>query len=193
MRSTLARFVVVFFIVYASLFGGIAEHIPIMKLIHQGGVTILLVVWLAHRWRTRRPFPSTPFDWPVWLAGVGWLAAAIASRDPRVSLEFTWPIFVHILLIYLFVDLMGCWKPGARTPRLLATSLTRPAEILQLYLRRLWIEELFAHLIGQSFNRESSHLRTFWYLSRLTLSVAWLRLRRTKPTASLGVSVRMVS
>jgi putative inorganic carbon (HCO3(-)) transporter len=96
----------ILFVVYASLVGGIAEHIPLMKIVHQVGVTALLGAWLAHLWRSRHPFPPTPFDWPLWLAGVGWLAAAIASRDPRVSLEFTWPIFVHILLLYLFVALM---------------------------------------------------------------------------------------
>ena len=100
------RLLTILFIVYASLVVGIAEHIPIMKIVHQVGVTVLLGLWLALLWRRRRPFPATPFDWPLWLAGVGWLVAAVASRDPRVSLEFTWPIFVHILLLYLFVDLM---------------------------------------------------------------------------------------
>lgn len=100
------RLLTILFIVYASLVGGIAEHIPLMKIIHQVGVTILLGVWLVHLWRKRRPFPATALDWPLWLAGIGWLVAAIASPDPRVSLEFTWPIIVHILLLYLFVDLM---------------------------------------------------------------------------------------
>ncbi len=36
------------------------------------------------------------------------------------------------------------------------------------------IEELFAHLKGQGFDLESSHLRTFLHLSRLTLAVALL-------------------
>lgn len=70
--------------------------------------------------------------------------------------------------------LMACWQRGERTPWLLATNLTRPAAILQLYHRRMWIEELFAHLKGQGFDLESSHLRTFWHLSRLTLAVALL-------------------
>ena len=36
------------------------------------------------------------------------------------------------------------------------------------------IEGLFAHLKGQGFDLESSHLRTFLHLSRLTLAVALL-------------------
>jgi len=70
--------------------------------------------------------------------------------------------------------LMACWKRGERTPWLLATNLTRPAAILRLYSRRMWIEELFVHLKGQGFDLESSHLRTFLHLSRLTLAVALL-------------------
>lgn len=70
--------------------------------------------------------------------------------------------------------LFACWKRGERTPWLLATNLTRPSAILRLYTRRMWIEELFAHLKGQGFDLESSHLRTFLHLSRLTLAVALL-------------------
>src|SRR5712692_1197191 len=70
--------------------------------------------------------------------------------------------------------LFACWKRGERTPGLLATNLTRPTAIVRLYARRMWIEELFAHLIGQGFDLESSHLRSFLHLSRLTLAVALL-------------------
>ena len=38
----------------------------------------------------------------------------------------------------------------------------------------MWIEEIFAHLKGQGLDLESSHLRTFLHLSRLTLAVALL-------------------
>ena len=70
--------------------------------------------------------------------------------------------------------LFACWKRGEHTPWLLATNLTRPSAIMRLYARRMWIEELFAHLKGQGFDLESSHLRTFLHLSRLTLAVALL-------------------
>jgi hypothetical protein len=37
-----------------------------------------------------------------------------------------------------------------------------------------WIEELFGDLKGRGFDLESSHLRSFLHLSRLTLAVALL-------------------
>ena len=88
---------------------------------------------------------------------------------------FHWFGFVQLTASHAqATHLMACWKRRERTPWLLATNLTRPAAILRLYARRLWIEELFAHLKGQGFDLESSHLRTFLHLSRLTLAVALL-------------------
>jgi hypothetical protein len=93
---------------------------------------------------------------------------------PRAG-TFHWFGFVQLTASHTqATHLMACWKRGERTPWLLATNLTRPAAILRLYSRRMWIEELFAHLKGQGFDLESSHLRRFLHLSRLTLAVALL-------------------
>jgi hypothetical protein len=96
------------------------------------------------------------------------------ERLPQAG-TFHWFGFVHLTASHAqATHLMAFWKRGERTPWLLATNLTHPPAILRLYSRRLWIEELFAHLKGQGFDLESSHLRRFLHLSRLTLAVALL-------------------
>jgi O-antigen ligase len=100
------RFLIILGVVYASLFGGVVEHIPFMSIIVQVGTTLVLVVWLLILGRDQRPFPATPFDGPLLALGLVWTASALVSRDPRVSLVFTWRIWVHILFFYVLVDLM---------------------------------------------------------------------------------------
>ena len=70
--------------------------------------------------------------------------------------------------------LMLCWMRGDKRPWLLATNLPHPPAVLRLYARRMWIEELFGDLKGHGFDLESSHLRSFLHLSRVTLAVALL-------------------
>lgn len=60
---------------------------------------------------------------------------------------------------------------GQTTPWLLATNLDSPNAILRLYRRRMWIEEMFGDLKRHGFDLESSHLRSFRRLNRLTLAV----------------------
>jgi len=69
------------------------------------------------------------------------------------------------------------WAHGEKKPWLLATNLTNPPAILRLYTRRMWIEELFGDLKGHGFDLESSHLRSFLRLNRLTLAVVLLYVR----------------
>ena len=88
---------------------------------------------------------------------------------------FQWFGFVQLTAAHAQIThLFACWKRGEREPWLLATNLTRPSEILRLYNRRMWIEQLFSQLKGHGFDLESSHLRRFLHLSRLTLAVALL-------------------
>jgi len=69
---------------------------------------------------------------------------------------------------------MLCWLRGEKRAWLLATNLTHPPAVLRLYARRMAIEQLFGDLKGHGFDLESSHLRSFRHLSRLTLAVALL-------------------
>jgi len=72
------------------------------------------------------------------------------------------------------VNLLAHWKPGEKEPWLLATNLLTPRAALVVYRRRMWIEEMFGDFKKHGFDLESSHLRHFLRLSRLTLAVALL-------------------
>ena len=71
-------------------------------------------------------------------------------------------------------NLLAHWKKGEKEPWLLATSLPTRRETLSAYRRRMWIEEMFGDMKGNGFDLESTHLRHFLRLSRLTLAVALL-------------------
>jgi hypothetical protein len=71
-------------------------------------------------------------------------------------------------------NFLAYWKPGEKDPWLLATNLTGPQATRQAYARRMWIEETFGDLKSNGFDLESTHLRHFLRLSRLTLAVVLL-------------------
>jgi hypothetical protein len=75
-------------------------------------------------------------------------------------------------------NLLAYWRVGEAEPWLLATNLPTQRATLQAYARRMWIEELFGDLKKHGFDLESTRLRHFLRLSRLTLAVvllyAWL-------------------
>lgn len=72
------------------------------------------------------------------------------------------------------VNLLAYWKEGEKEPWLLATNLTSLRAAIKAYRRRMWIEEMFGDWKGNGFDIESTHLRHFLRLSRLTLAVALL-------------------
>ena len=71
-------------------------------------------------------------------------------------------------------NLLAHWKRGEKEPWLLATNLPSRQEALAAYHRRMWIEEMFGDMKGHGFDLESTHLRHFLRLSRLTLAVVLL-------------------
>jgi hypothetical protein len=78
--------------------------------------------------------------------------------------------FQHAYPVHLFAH----WQKGEKEPWLLATNLPSRQKTLSAYRRRMWIEEMFGDLKGHGFDLESTHLRHFLRLSRLTLVVALL-------------------
>lgn len=98
------------------------------------------------------------------------LGELIERREEKVWLEGALLSHLHAhrtnLLLY--------WRRGEAEPWLLATNLPSCREALLAYERRMWIEEMFADFKGHGFDLESTHLRRFGRLSRLTLAVAML-------------------
>lgn len=74
------------------------------------------------------------------------------------------------------VNFLAHWQVGEKQPWLLATNLPSQRLTLTAYRRRMWIEEMFADFKRHGFDLESTHLRHFLRLSRLTLCVALLYL-----------------
>lgn len=72
------------------------------------------------------------------------------------------------------VNLLAHWKSGEKEPWCLATNLPDCQIALAYYARRMWIEEMFGDFKNHGFDLESTMLRHFLRLSRLTLAVALL-------------------
>lgn len=72
------------------------------------------------------------------------------------------------------VNFLAYWKPGEKDPWLLATNLSCSQATRRAYSRRMWIEETFGDMKSNGFDLESTHLRHFLRLSRLTLAVVLL-------------------
>jgi len=71
-------------------------------------------------------------------------------------------------------NLLVHWQLGEEEPWCLATNLPDRDMTLRYYRRRMWIEEMFGDMKKHGFNLESTMLRNFLRLSRLTLAVACL-------------------
>ncbi len=63
------------------------------------------------------------------------------------------------------------WQKGEKKPGYLATQRLAPRQVVRLYRRRMWREELFGDLKQHGFDLEASHLRHFLRLSRRTLAL----------------------
>lgn len=74
------------------------------------------------------------------------------------------------------VNLLVYWQTGETDPWLLTTNLPTQQAALSAYRRRVWIEEMFGDFKQHGFDLESTRLRHFQRLSRLTLIVALLYL-----------------
>jgi hypothetical protein len=72
------------------------------------------------------------------------------------------------------VNLLAHWEIGEKEPWCLATNLPNRQMTLNHYARRMWIEEMFGDFKKHGFDLESTMLRHFLRLSRLTLAVALL-------------------
>lgn len=91
--------------------------------------------------------------------------------------QSAWLVNIHFTQRFAFpVNLLAYWHPGEEHPWLLTTNLATKQQTLVAYRRRMWIEEMFADFKKHGFDLESTRLRHFRRLSRLTLFVALLYL-----------------
>jgi hypothetical protein len=109
-------------------------------------------LWLSEPtgWRTLGSFVQKPSQ-SVWI------------RKAYLSKREIYPVSV---LIH--------WAVGEREPWCLASNLPDRTLTLRYYKRRMWIEEMFGDLKEHGFDLESTMLRHFSRLSRLTLALAFL-------------------
>lgn len=109
-------------------------------------------IWLNqfNDWKTLGSFVKKPGD-SLWL-GYGYLTSK------------------EIYPTHLSVH----WKTGEDQPWCLATNLPDLDLTLHFYSLRMWIEEMFGDFKKHGFDLESTMLRHFLRLSRLTLAVALL-------------------
>lgn len=85
-----------------------------------------------------------------------------------------WVVFTHSH--EQLTHLVAYWRKGESQAWWLVTNQRSLRAAVRLYRRRMWIEELFADLKKHGFDLESSHLRSFQRLGRLTLMVCLLYL-----------------
>jgi hypothetical protein len=71
-------------------------------------------------------------------------------------------------------NLLAHWQAGEDEPWCLATNLPDRQMALRYYRRRMWAEEMHGDFKRHGFDLESTMLRNFLRLSRLTLAVAFL-------------------
>jgi len=69
-------------------------------------------------------------------------------------------------------NFLAIWSKGEARPWLLATNLPSAYLTRLHYSRRMWIEEMFGDFKSNGFDLETTRLRHFQRLSRLTLIVA---------------------
>jgi hypothetical protein len=75
------------------------------------------------------------------------------------------------VLVASALQLLAHWKKGEEKPWCLATNLPDRKMTLRCCARIMWIEEMFGDLKKHGFDLESTMLRHFQRLSRLTLAV----------------------
>jgi hypothetical protein len=112
-------------------------------------------------------------DTLIWLDEVsGWQTFGSYVQKPGQSL---WLGKGYLTAKEIYpVNLLVHWEVGEKEPWCLASNLPDRSTALRFYRRRMWVEEMFGDLKRHGFDLESTMLRHFERLSRLTLAVALL-------------------
>jgi len=141
------------------------------------GTSLLIEYLVFWRWDYA---VRQPGDNLVMLRGTGRWQRIDALHPGQFTLLKGQPVWIGRLLLTRAspypTRLVLYWQKGEKKPWYLATSLLDPRQVLRLYRRRMWIEEMFGDMKKHGFDLEASHLRHFLRLSRLTLAVCLLYL-----------------
>jgi len=112
-------------------------------------------------------------DTGIWISeSSGWQAFGSYLQQPGQSI---WLGRGYLTSKEIYpTNLLVHWKIGEKEPWCLATNLPDRQISLRCYARRMWIEEMYGDFKKHGFDLESTMLRHFLRLSRLTLAVAIL-------------------
>ena len=111
----------------------------------------------THIWLAAQPGWQNFASWAPQPGQSRWLGAGFLTEKEGYPTQF----LIH-------------WKVGEAAPWYLATNLPTRQRTLRYYKRRMWIDEMFGDLKKHGFDLESTMLRHFLRLSRLTLAVVLL-------------------
>ncbi len=100
--------------------------------------------------------------------GAGWAAAASIPVQEGQTLFLGWVRWTK--RENFWVQLVAHWARGEDEPWFLVTDQAATRLTIQLYRKRMWIEELFGDLKGHGFDLEATHLQNLDRLSRLVLA-----------------------
>jgi len=112
-------------------------------------------------------------DTCVWINGqIDWKTFGSFVQKPGQSI---WAGNGYLTAKEIYeTNLLVHWEIGEKEPWCLATNLPDRSMSLKFYKRRMWIEEMFGDMKKHGFDLESTMLRHFDRLSRLTMAVSIL-------------------
>lgn len=108
MKLTARDFGLFGIVIYFTFIGGTFYsqlNFP-LRVANQIIVTLLLGLWLLARLRRKDGLAATDLDWPIAAYLLVNLGSALRGVSPRHSLEAGWFSLVHVLALYLLVDLI---------------------------------------------------------------------------------------
>lgn len=99
------------------------------------------------------------------------------SLMTKPSRKRLWFPAIHLTKKHAYsTNLLVVWQKGEKESWHLVTNLNRPAQALRSYAKRMWIEEMFGDFKANGLDLETTRLRHFLRLSRLTLAISLLYL-----------------
>lgn len=101
-------------------------------------------------------------------SGGQWAAVSTIPVKEGQTLYLGWVRWTRVNN-FGWVQLVAHWQVGEGEPWFLVTDQPADRRTIQLYKKRMWVEELFGDLKGHGFDLETTHLQDFGRLSRLVM------------------------